>query len=323
MNKNMYLVSILVFQVFTFNENAFASQACQLSENSPISNYYFINGESSDNCDEIVEVEKLVSEINEFSDSHLKINLLVSAKASNASFDGGSIIEFPRNLIVQGNYGQEYSLPFTSNMTVVGHEYGHALLEKIFEKELLAQFPNEVSFIAASLEISNLRLKIEELNEKGINTKDLNLELESKRNKLLTNKNFIYFARLTTAYSELYADVVAAFHDNAKDTMLKALYYDEMKNFEFYMIQTRTFNTEFDSKYDVYMKEEHGMFAMTRNYIGKKMWPKNVKEKRLFLDRIGRAIVLEVKSLMNDKKELSDFKKANDNLIKRLESLSK
>lgn len=180
-------------------------------------------------------------------------------------------------------------------------------------------YPNEASFILASKELSNLRLLSLEKEEDA----KLKEDYKQKNEEIYKNQDFIRFAKVTTAYSELYGDIVAAYYNNSKNAMLEALYFDEMKTREYQMIQTRSFDTEFTSAHEVFMTEEHGYFAYTRNYIGKNLWPKNETEKRKYLKFIGDAIVGEIKNLLSQKKTLPDFKIANSNLIKALKTKNK
>lgn len=291
-----------------------ASSGCDLKENTPIVSYHFINGASDRDCDFLVSVEKVISTVQEFSEDALPINIVLESKATNAGYDGGTIVQLPKNLVFLNQWGQEYSSYAASNYIVFAHEYGHALFQKKVEKELLKLFPEQVNAILAYKELSKLRVLSLE-NAEDTKLKD---EYKLKNEELYKNKEFIRFAQLTTAYSELYGDVVAAYYDNSKNAMLEALYFDEMKTREYQMIQTRSFDTEFSQVHEVFMTEEHGYFAFTRNYIGKNLWPANEIEKRKYLAIIGDAIVGEVKNLLKQKKSLPDFKTANASLIKAL-----
>jgi hypothetical protein len=137
---------------------------------------------------------------------------------------------------------------------------------------------------------------------------------------MIQNKDFIHFMNISTAYSELYADVVAAYNSNSKSTMVDALYFDKMTNPEFYMIQTRSFDTLFDKRHNLYMTEAHGYFASTRAFIGKNLWPKNLQDKQEFLRIIGDAIIHELRDLLSGNKEIPPFLVANRSLIERLKN---
>jgi len=313
---NKFLASILL-SLTPFS--LWASTGCALKENTPISSYHFINGASEHDCDFLLSIEDLIFSVHQFSEDALPINIVLQPKASNAGFDGGTIVELPKNLVFYNQWGQEYSSYAVTNYTVFAHEYGHALFEKKLENELMNLYPNEVSYILVSKELSNLRLLSLE-NEEDVKLKD---DYKQKNEELYSNQDFIRFAKMTTAYSELYGDVVAVFYNNSKNSMLEALYFDEMKTREFQMIQTRSFDTEFKPAHEVFMTEEHGYFAYTRNYIGKNLWPKNETEKRKYLKIISDAIIGEVKNLLSQKKAIPEFKTANANLIKALKAKSK
>lgn len=280
-----------------------------------ITSYDFIN-EAIPNCDYVKDMSDEISRIQSFSEKAIPINLTILQKDNNASFDGGTILQVPMQFVFTTTYGQEYSSTISSVYSVIDHEYGHALLENKLETELSKDFPDETGFIQANKKLSTLKLNA--YRQKT----DANLKLvEEAQKDILANQDFIRFARVTTAYSELYADVVSVYNENDKNAMLKALYYDEMNNFEFQMIQARSFDTEYTSAHQKFMTEEHGYFAYTRNFIGKKLWPKNDKQKKLFLKLIGDAIVSEVRSLLEAKSDFPEYDEANKKLIEKLQSL--
>lgn len=296
--------------------SAFAGD-CPLKEKSPVIEAYAISSSGQMDCRYVTNVEDMIIGVQKFSEEKVPVNLFVQHIFDNASFDGGTIIQVPERLIFTSEFGQEYPTTVVANLATVAHEYGHALLEKKLENELLKQFPQYAGFIPLSQEIS--ALKIAAL--KNPDSKDIQQELEVKNKELLANKNFILFARLTTGYSELYADVVANYHLDDKSAIFSALYYDEMNDRAFKMVQTRDFNTEFTDRHKVFMTEEHGYFAYTRTYIGKNLWPKNLNEKKVMLKKIGDAIVEEVRSLLTKGSDLPDYETANKLLIERLKKI--
>jgi hypothetical protein len=287
---------------------------CSLQKNSPIIEAYSEQASNQMNCDYVTAVESVVTDIQKYSEERVPVNLFVQHSFDNASFDGGSIIEVPEQLIFLSPYGQEFPADLVANLATVAHEYGHALLEKKFENALLKQFPKHAGFIKAQQEISKLKIQVLEKPT----SLELQKQLKEKNAALLANKNFIRFSKLTTAYSELYADVVAVYQYNEKGAIFKALYYDEMNDQQYRMVQTRDFDTEFTERYSSFMTEEHGHFALTRTYIGKNLWPTNNAQKKVMLKKIGDAIVEEVRLMLQKGTELKGYKIDNKLLIERL-----
>lgn len=312
--KTQTFLLLLVSSFITIN-SAMAGP-CPLKSNSSVIEAYSLKASGEMNCNYVSEVEDVITNIQQYSEDQIAINLFVRGVDNNASFDGGSIIEVPEQLVFTNKFGQRYPAFLVSNLATVAHEYGHALLEKKLEDELLEQFPKEVGFIKASKEISNLQIQIQE----NPDSKELINELKEKNSARIKNRDFIRFARLTTTYSELYADVVAAYQYLNKGAIFKALYYDEMNDQEFRMVQTRDFDTVFTDEHNVFMTEEHGYFAYTRNYIGKNLWPSDIDQKRSMLKQIGDAIVEEIRELLISGKNLPDYKEANQLLINRLKT---
>nr|BDT29429.1 hypothetical protein BHI3_28950 [Bacteriovorax sp. HI3] len=290
---------------------------CPLKENSPVIEAYAVSSSGQMDCGYVTNVEDMIIGVQRFSEEKVPVNLFVQHIFDNASFDGGTIIQVPERLIFTSEFGQEFPTTVVANLATVAHEYGHALLEKKLENALLKQFPQYAGYITFSQDISALKIAA----VKNPDSKDIQQKLEAKNKELLNNKNFIRFARVTTAYSELYADVVANYQFDDKSAIFTALYYDEMNDRAFRMVQTRDFNTEFTDRHKVFMTEEHGYFAYTRTYIGKNLWPKNLDEKKVMLKKIGDAIVEEVRILLTKGSDLPDYEAANKSLIERLKKL--
>ena len=301
----------LLSAVLAFTQ-AMASD-CPVKSDGPVISAYSQQSDRSIHCNYVNSVESIFSEIERFSEDDVKVNLFVQSIYDNASFDGGNIIEVPEQLIFRGTYSQEYPVGIMANLSTVAHEYGHALLAKIFGREL-SQYPVVKAYDQANLEISKLKIKLN-LNPDSI---ELQQEISEKNKAILANKDFIRYSVISTNYSELYADVVAVYLNNNKNAIMSALYYDEMSDFQFRMIQARSFDTEFTSTHTKYMSEVHGHFALTRNYIGKNLWPESASDKKIMLKKIGDAIVAEVKKLLDEKSEMPEYKVSNKNLIERL-----
>lgn len=266
------------------------------------------------NCNYVQQVENIIEEIQRISEEKVPVSLMVRAIYSGASFDGGTIIDVPERLVFSNNYGQEFGVSLPANLTVVAHEYGHALLRAKMERSFKKSFPDAYNYMQARKEVSALSIKLIQ-NPESVEYRDL---LKKKEAAITGNKKFMDFFMLHLAYSELYADVVAVYTDSSKNSIFSALYYDEMSKFEYKYVQTRSFDSEFDRSHTVYMSEPHSYFALTRSFIGKKMWPANEAEKKVMLKKIGDAIVEELADLLKSGSPLPSHEEGNQRLIKRL-----
>lgn len=292
--------------------------ACEFNPEGPILHAYNLKKEGEPNCDYIHDVEELMNSVQTFSEDKVSLNLFVRYVDNSPAFDGGSIIEIPERFVMSSTErnGEDYYVPLVHNITVVAHEYGHALLDKKLEKTLMQEFPEEVGYIEASKELSELKIaKLLKLNPESKEN------LDKAQNEIYANKKFQRFANLTAAYSELYADVVAVYYSNSKSAITDAIFMTGSGIQALRIAQLRDFNTEFTPKHEVFMNEQHSYFAYTRNYIGKKLWPKNLAEKQKMLVKIGDAIVAEVRSMLVKGTDLPEYGEANRRLIQRLKKI--
>ena len=83
------------------------------------------------------------------------VRLLMGAPSDNASFDNGSVIQVPLQLVFSGTYGGQSSVPAANLYVAAAHEYGHA----IFHQKLRRHFPEYQGLFAGLAEISELKWK--------------------------------------------------------------------------------------------------------------------------------------------------------------------
>jgi hypothetical protein len=297
--------------------NAWSSE-CVINPDSEVMDVVSAQGGSHDvYCGYVDQVQDVIIDVQKFSEDQTPVNILVRKYYNNASFDGGLNLQVPQQLFFSGDYGQEYGTTLMSNLTVVAHEYGHALLQNKIERELGPKFSIVKEYMRLHKELSQLDIAI----AKNPESKEI-ADLLAKKNEFLKNNTpTTKFFILHAGYSELYADLVAAFSENNKDAILNALYFDSMSRDAFMGIQTRSFNSTLTSRHEKFMTEAHGYFAYTRNYIGKELWPSSKEDRRMFLKKIGDAIIAELAELLTTKQDLPNFKEGNKRLIKRLKTI--
>jgi hypothetical protein len=300
----------------TFLLSVAVANECPLKSDGPIMKAVtYLGHDRQLSCDYVSRVESLIEEVQKFSEDKVKVNLVVRSANDGASFDGGYNIDVPEQLVFYGEYGQDFGMDIFSNLTVVAHEYGHALLDKKFNQILSPKYPVVKDYFDARKELSNLEIEF----AKNPTSEELKNRIEAKTKKVQNDGAFNRFFVLLLPYSELYADVVAVYNDNDKSAVYNALYYPQMTKFAHKMVKTRDFGAEFDiNVYDRYMTEAHGYFANTRTYIGNNLWPKNDVEKNQILKKLSNAIIEEMSQILDKDGVLPDYDVGNASLIKRL-----
>lgn len=302
--------------VCTFLLSVASANECPLNPSGPIMEAVtYLGHERKLSCDYVGRVESLIEELQRFSEDKVKINLIVRSTSDGASFDGGLNIDVPEQLVFSGEYGQDYGTDIFSNLTVVAHEYGHALLDKKFDQILSPKFPVVRDYFIARQELSKLEIEY----AKNPTSEEIKNKVDEKTKAVQNNGAFNKFFVILLPYSELYADVVAVYNDSDKAAVYNALYYPQMTRFAGRMVKTRDFGAEFDVNiYDRYMTEAHGYFAKTRTYIGKNLWPKNDAERNLMLKKLRIAIIEEMTLILEKDGVLPEYEAGNESLIKNL-----
>ncbi len=249
-----------------------------------------------------------------------EVSLFIDKEYNNASFDMGSIIYVPLRLGFSNRFGATFYGDFYANHTVLAHEYGHAILSKMLEKE---DFFKELKEI--SLKISQLRITIQKTYEAGNPGNMVEFYsnmLKAAEAKRVENKEAMKVNRMLSPYHELFADLVASLALKSKRAMVNALYYDELDDQGYLMILARDFDLNSLDMKGPYMSEEHGMLAPTRRFIGSNFWVETEEEKRELLKNLYTAIVIELKKQINGEGEGLTPAKMNESLIKTLSKLS-
>lgn len=240
--------------------------------------------------------------------SSATVNLVIGGPSDNASFDNGAIVQVPYQMIFYGKYGRKNSLPRSSLYTSAAHEFGHA----IFHQHLRQSTGQEYKNLFAKLdELSSRKLAILKGGVDANFAGDLINVVESPEFRLISSR--------MAAYSEFYADLLAVYHFQDRQAMVKALYYDGMDDFQFNYILMRGFELEPDSNWQHLLSEDHVKLAPTRAFVGQRLWPKNAEQAFEMSDWILFS-VLRVLADDLEADEEPDWELANRNLIRELES---
>ncbi len=268
-------------------------------------------------CNKIHQYDRIISNISAIAPYAPKVSLIIHRASGNASFDYGGNISIPQSLIFPGKYGHTiYGNQFKIS-SIFAHEYGHAVFNEELKKREFFKVFNLYSRRISELRVKNLLAYTNGNIGNMINrTKDQMNDLSERRKQL----DYIKMRDFITAYSELYADVVATYLVNQKSDIFEALYHDSLNDRQYEMLKARSFSNHGD--WEDFYHTPHSLFAKTRAYIGKEYWPKTQAEKKKYLSVILKAIMAEI-----DKKysEYSTFnaKRLNNDLIARLEEIRK
>lgn len=269
---------------------------CELSQESPVSHVFKIAKGNYLNCHQVKNFESILLNIKEIQAEAPPVALYINKSYPNASFDMGKIIRIPLELSFSGKWGNIYSGSYMAADTVLAHEYGHAVFAQKMKGHKFYAPIQEMS-----LKASELELTIQELYSKG-NPSNLvkfyTKQLHALNDKRLNDKELKKVRKFIGPYNELYADLVAAFSLNRKNAMVDALYYDEMSDQAYETIQARNFSENSLDMTGSYMHQEHGMFAPTRQFIGKNLWTKDKLEQKKVLDTLFDTIASEISYLI-------------------------
>lgn len=293
---------------------------CDLPENSVIENIYKTSSGNYLSCNNIDAFNSTLSEVTELVPDGPDISLYVEKSSSNASFDMGRIIRLPIQMVFHGKYGVLYHGSYMGVQTVLAHEYGHAIFSERIKKYDFYKEIQELAYRSSTLELA-IQKAYAEGNPNNIvefYRKQLDALFEKRKN----DKQFQKVRKITGAYNEFFADVVAVVAKNDKSAVMMALYYDEMNDQQYQMVQARQFSENSLDMRGSYMNVIHTKFAPARRFVGENLWPTNNEEATELINKSFEAVVIEIqKQLKKDKMDRS--KVLNESLIETLKKLYK
>lgn len=256
------------------------------------------------NCDLAAQLSRVFNEMaGQFGEAP-SVRLVIGGSSGNASFDNGSTIQIPMQLVFSGSYGGVSAVPASSLYVAAAHEYGHA----IFHQKLRRQFPEYSDLFAGLAKLSDARWN-------GTMSPEQQRSLYSEIMKVPEHSQFM---RHLTAYAELYADVVTVFQFQDPSAMFKALYYDAMTDFQYHYVRMRDFSSVVDGQWEHLLYQDHAKLAYVRVFIGQKLWPTNAGESLQYEQKIAAAVFA---ALGQDLKESDpvDYQLANEKIIHELQ----
>jgi hypothetical protein len=335
-NKFFAQICILITGIFV-NSNAFASLqhghkflhglpqvhdevVCELSDDSVIERSFKTQSGNYLSCHNISSFDDTLSRVAELVDNAPKVALFIQNRHNNASFDMGRIIRIPIQLEFSGKYGTTYSGNYMGVHTVLAHEYGHAIFSQKIKGYDFYKNIQKLSYQSSSYELA-----IQDAYAKGNPGNIVDFYHKQKKHLFEKRKNDPYFqkvAKLSTPYNELFSDVVAVVAKNDKRAVMMALYYDEMSDQQYQIVQGRSFEVNSLDNFGPHMSLAHTKLAATRQFIGKNLWPENDKQASELINTVFDAIVIELQKDLESNDERSTVEK-NKSLIKTLSELYK
>lgn len=270
----------------------------------------YVTKENAISCQKIHYFQSTVEDISELFNDAPPVRLLISPKSSNASFDYGETVYIPLQMTFPGKYGSvNYGDP-TQAEYILAHEYGHAVFTKLLSRNNFYKDVYALDKEFSQLEFeSKLKSDLDEETLQRIN------ELRDKKNEY--NK----VRKLLTDYSEFFADVIAVYYSNNKETMLNALYFDSMSDQSYNLVLARSFSERLVDISDRIYTEEHASLVLARHFVGTNLWPNTKEQKIDYLRSIFNAIEEEILERLEREEYRLSAKKMNNSLIKRLKSI--
>ncbi|WP_372651520.1 hypothetical protein [Halobacteriovorax sp.] len=270
----------------------------------------YVTKENAISCQKIHYFQSTVEDISELFNDAPPVRLLISPKSSNASFDYGETVYIPLQMTFPGKYGSvNYGDP-TQTEYILAHEYGHAVFTKLLSRN---NFYKDI--YAVDKEFSQLEFESKFKS-------DLDEETLQRINELRDKKNdYNKVRKLLTDYSEFFADVIAVYYSNNKETMLNALYFDAMSDQSYNLVLARSFSERRVDISDRIYTEEHASLVLARHFVGANLWPKTKEQKVDYLQSIFNVIEEEILERLERKEYRLSAKKMNNSLIKRLKSI--
>jgi len=332
----MKKIILLAISLLSVNSNTYASLQdlksiaglpkiydkidCELSETSVIDSVYKTQSGNYLSCHQVNSFNSTLDDVTKLIANAPKVSLFIEKQHNNASFDMGKIIRVPLQLTFSGKYGQFYHGSYMGVHTVLAHEYGHAVFSNRIKKY---DFYKKIQSL--SYQSSQHELAMQEAYANG-NPNNIVEYHKAQIDRLFKlrkdDKVFQKTAKLTTAYNELFADVIAVLSMNDKSAVMKALYYDEMDDKQYDMVLARQFSDNSLTMDGSYMFVSHAKFAPVRRYIGEKLWPNSQDEAKALIDNVFKSIVIEIKKELK-KSDTTYPTQMNKNLIETLKTFYK
>jgi hypothetical protein len=229
-----------------------------------------------------------------------KVDIVISGFGSDeAASDYGHIVNLPRQLALEGEYGNMTYKYMNDLVSVFSHEYGHF----IFGELTKAKVPEFARLNEIGNRISELTLQIIKNSDMPeAQVKALQEQIREQYDLIYKDPLMLRVAQTTIPYSELFADTVAVYAADSKSVIFSALWYPHMHGSQEDYIRARDFGVERDPATWT-QDEAHVMFSPLRSKIGSdECWPKNDRERSLKLRQLAGLMIDDIKSKLAEQK---------------------
>lgn len=308
-----------------------------LADECPIPNDSLIMGYDAPfrqplNCNLIDDSHRIFKEMSVLTDSQVPVFLSIGQYGSNAAFDFGYGLEIFQQIYFGGDerFGQPQFKLYFDNLSVIAHEYGHAIFADILYKNF-PEFNVFYSFLRKNsskhIDVSK-RIAKWQLKPDGL-AKSIAL-FKIKYDQLKASQEFTnYFKNpanshlrvLAAPYHELFADLVAAYNSDTKNLISEALYIPRMHPQVENAVAARSFDQGAHFELNpLNSSDPHVFFYRVRQYIGDHLWPADPQAKKLKLKNIIQAILEDMHSNFS-KNDYENIEARNRSLISRLENV--
>ena len=272
-------------------------------------------------CSDVSFVNNQLLKVKELLPIAPKINLNLYANSPSAFFDLGSILHIPMRLTFFNNWGMQYSTILSDISPILYHEYGHAVFSEIFAAKYYPTIQKNAK------DLSNLKVRKQIAYAQGnpnnvVETYELRIE---KLTEKIKNSPEREIQRMISSYNEFFSDLIAVLITENRNTIMNALYYNEMTDNDYELIRMRSFTDRGTLLTNRLLNEEHTELAPTREFIGSNFLEEafKSKEKKIELIQIViNSIDIELERRIKNSLLKRDPKVSNQGLIKIIKELS-
>lgn len=286
----MFLFTILPI----CGEAAFVSLNC--TGTSKNFNEIFVDTGIKSPCQEILNINSLFENIQDFSNTSTTITLFLDSPSYIAQTSISGMM-----LLAQRQKGWSEVRSLEKSKVIWAHEYGHI----VFNEIMLTKFPAITSFYHYMFEHDQISIK------KLLPMSDNYLQVQN-----LWSKDSELVRDIQKPYAELFADLVAVLYANNSSAMKNAMTVAGMTEGE--LLKTKLYDFNQDINFDDYTgSDPHLVLGPARSYIGKTIlsFPMTKERKNKVLNIVGLAMISEMNGLWMKRFKPVDLLNINLSLI--------
>lgn len=241
-----------------------------------------------------------LTHIDSYGLAHGNVDIIISGFGSDeAASDYGHIVSLPRQLALEGEFGNMTYKYMNDLVSVFSHEYGHF----IFGELTKAKVPEFAQLNQIGNRISELTLQIvknPDMSDAQVQT--IQNQIKAQYDRIYKDPLMLRVAQTSIPYSELFADTVAVYSSDSKSVIYNALWYPHMHGSLEDYVRARDFGVARDPATWT-QDEAHVMFSPLRSKIGsEECWPKTDLERSTKLRQLSDLMIDDIKSKLAEQK---------------------